>query len=350
MISVHSDFPGGNISVERIENEMVYAERELRDTEGDWFYWAFCAEGAEGRTLTFRFPSRIRVGPFGPAVSRDLVEWHWSGSGSGDTFTYTFAPDEDRVYFAHDMLCLPSGFDAFRRSLGLEEETFAVTEKGSAVPCVRFGNGDRWILLTARHHACESTGGYVLEGVLSALRRSLPEGYSVLAVPFVDIDGVISGDQGKNRRPYDHNRDYVSAPIYAVVRELMAFADSHDVRFFCDFHSPWHIGEQNDHVFLSRSTEEMDPIVDRFAGFLKRETAEDELKYTGAWDVGPNEAWNDENTPCSKNWFSRRPSVVLSTTMETPYFGLEDGRISIPAMRTLGESFARALTGFLKTV
>ncbi len=41
---IHSDFPGGNIIFDRIEGDTIYIERDLRDTEGDWFYWAFCVE------------------------------------------------------------------------------------------------------------------------------------------------------------------------------------------------------------------------------------------------------------------------------------------------------------------
>ncbi len=346
---IRTDFPGGNIVLGEIGGGIVCVERDLRDTEGDWFYWAFCVEGAEGKTLTFRFPSQHRVGRFGAAVSRDLLEWRWSYSGSGNTFTYTFAQDEHRVYFAHDMLYLPDRFTAFCRERGLNAERFAVSEKGRDVPCIRFGRGDCWILLTARHHACESTGGYVLEGVVSGLLQDLPEGYSVLAVPFVDFDGVADGDQGKNRRPYDHNSDYGPKAIYSSVRALRTFAETHDLVCVCDFHSPWHIGQQNDHVFFSRSTTAMDPVVDRFAEYLKRETSSDELKYTGEWDVGPNEQWNDETKTISKNWFSRLPGVRLATTLETPYFGLDDGsgKVSVPALLTLGNSFARALTSFL---
>lgn len=62
--------------------------------------------------------------------------------------------------------------------------------------------------MTARHHACESTGNYVLEGVLEELIKSLPNNLSVMCVPFVDYDGVVNGDQGKNRFQHDHNRDY----------------------------------------------------------------------------------------------------------------------------------------------
>ena len=42
-------------------------------------------------------------------------------------------------------------------------------------------------------------------------------------VPFVDKDGVEEGDQGKNRAPRDHNRDYAGASMYpetGALREL----------------------------------------------------------------------------------------------------------------------------------
>ena len=351
-MKIHSSFTGGNIVVDRIDTETgtVYLERDLRDTEGDWFYWAFCAEGAAGETWTFRFPSNHRVGRFGAAVSRDLAQWHWSESGSGNTFTYTFGEDEDKVYFAHNMLYHPERFDAFCRRSRLMPEVFSKSVKGHGLPAVRFGDGDKWILLTARHHACESTGDYVLEGAAEALTFLLPEGYSVLVIPFVDYDGVVDGDQGKNRRPHDHNRDYTDEPIYEVVREMIKFGKEHDLRYTFDFHSPWHMGAENDYVFFSRSTEAMEPFTNAFGEYMKRETAANELKYTGNWDVGPNEKWNDETSPNSKNYFSRQESVRLSVTTETPYFGVTDGmgKISQEAMLELGRAFGRSIAAYIK--
>lgn len=348
-MNIHGNFIGGNIVVERIENDTVYLERDLRDTEGDWFYWSFCVEGAAGRTLTFIFPSKHRVGRFGAAVSHDLTAWHWSESGSGNSFTYTFAKGEDRVYFAHNMLYHPSHFDAFCTRMELTQEVFCKSVKGRPLPAIRFGKGDKWLLLTARHHACEATGSYVLEGVIEQLLTCLPDGYSVLAVPFVDYDGVVDGDQGKNRRPYDHNRDYTDTPIYEVVEKMMVFGREHNLCYTFDFHSPWHMGKQNDYVFFSRSTEAMEPQIDRFGKHMKEETAANELKYTGDWDVGPNEAWNNENSPNSKNYFSKQPSVLLSVTTETPYFGVTDGmgRISREAMLELGHAFGRSIVRYL---
>lgn len=348
-MNIHSHFTGGNIVVDRMESNTVYLERDLRDTEGDWFYWAFCVEGAAGRTLTFTFPSKHRVGRFGAAISHDLADWHWSESGNGNTFTYTFAEGENKVYFAHNMLYHPDRFHAFCTRMGLAQEVFCHSVKGRDLPAVRFGTGDKWILLTARHHACEATGSYVLEGVTETLIGLLPAAYSVLIVPFVDYDGVIDGDQGKNRRPYDHNRDYTDTPIYEVVEKMMAFGRENDLRYTFDFHSPWHMGKQNDYVFFSRSTEAMEPFADRFGEYLKQETATSELKYTGGWDVGPNEAWNNENSPNSKNYFSKQPSVRLSITTETPYFGVTDGtgKISQQAMLELGRAFGRSIARYI---
>ena len=348
-MKIHSNFVGGNIVVDRVEDNTVYLERDLRDTEGDWFYWAFCVEGAAGKTLTFTFPSKTRVGRFGAAISHDLASWHWSESGSGNTFTYTFAEDEDKVYFAHNMLYHPARFDAFCAENGLTQEAFCKSVKGRDLPAVRFGEGDKWILLTARHHACEATGNYVMEGVIETLLTQLPQGYSVLVVPFVDYDGVVDGDQGKNRRPHDHNRDYIETPIYEVVEKMMAFGRESDLRYTFDFHSPWHMGAQNDYVFFSRSTGAMEPYADHFGEWMKEETENTEMKYTGEWDVGPNAQWNKEGSPNSKNYFSRQPSVRLSVTMETPYFGVTDGmgKISQESMLELGRAFGRCIVRYI---
>ena len=60
-------------------------------------------------------------------------------------------------------------------------------------------------------------------------------------VPFVDYDGVVDGDQGKNRRPHDHCRDYnedrpqVHPEVAAIMRMLKAWKPT----VVQDTHSPW---------------------------------------------------------------------------------------------------------------
>jgi murein tripeptide amidase MpaA len=45
-------------------------------------------------------------------------------------------------------------------------------------------------------------------------------------VPPVDKDGVEDGDQGKNRKPYDHNRDY----LQRIHREIQAITAQVPIR------------------------------------------------------------------------------------------------------------------------
>ena len=109
---IHQNFIGGNISVKETDGNTVVLENELRDTTGDWFYWAFCVEGAENKTITFKFQQK-RLGYFGPAVSYDLENWRWLNSVDGDSFTYKFNENENKVYFAYSMLYHPKRFFDF---------------------------------------------------------------------------------------------------------------------------------------------------------------------------------------------------------------------------------------------
>lgn len=107
-MKIHTNFIGGNSIVKNQTAQAVVLENELRDTTKDWFYWAFCVEGAQGKTITFHLQNS-RLGYFGPAVSYDLETWHWLGSlDSPSSFTYTFGETESTVYFAHHMLYHPN--------------------------------------------------------------------------------------------------------------------------------------------------------------------------------------------------------------------------------------------------
>ena len=105
------------------------------------------------------------------------------------------------------------------------------------LPCTR-------ILVTARHHAAESMASYVLEGFLAAAMSDTSEGrefrkkYVLYGVPLVDKDGVEDGDQGENRKPHDHNRDYGEASIYPEVQAIKDLDRKHDFQYALDFHCP----------------------------------------------------------------------------------------------------------------
>lgn len=50
-MTVHQNFVGGNIRVKEKTEDTYILGNELRDSVEDWFYWAFCIEGAENRLL-----------------------------------------------------------------------------------------------------------------------------------------------------------------------------------------------------------------------------------------------------------------------------------------------------------
>jgi len=215
---------------------------------------------------------------------------------------------------------------------------------------VEFGEGEKVILLAARHHACESTGSYVLEGVIEELLRNpIPE-HRVIAVPFVDFDGVVAGDQGKNRAPYDHARDYHEAPIYASVKAIQALR-TQNVAYAFDFHSPWHLGGMNDVRFLVRTQMALMPEYQRFGELLEAETAKDSnaLNHFTKDDLDPEVDWNTgaEQRPMMPNYFYWQ-NGAFGISLETPYFGLPDNVISQENMVAMGQAFARSVKEYLK--
>lgn len=357
-MNIHANFTGGNIRILRIDGSHVYMQNEIRDTMEDWFYWAFCVEGAQGTTLTFHFDKKW-LGYYGPAVSHDLHNWRWkdeeAAAGASDTFTYTFGGDEACVYFAHNMLYHPAMFDDFCKELGLEKRTLCKSERGRDVPYLRVGQGSETILLTARHHACESTGSYVLEGVLRELIRNPIPDTEIVAVPFVDYDGVIDGDQGKSRAPYDHNRDYIpeTEAIYASVREIRKMAAAKPLRYAFDFHSPWHLGSQNDWVFVPQKHFDILKNITRFQRFLEQAITPESLPYSPEGTYMPGEDWNKVGSPCFGTYMHATAGAELAFTLETPYFmaldvphtnGYGSGvAFSAARGRELGRCFARAL-------
>lgn len=348
-MKIHSDFTGGNIRVREQDGDRFYLENELRDTWKDWFYWAFCAEQAQGRTVTFVFGEK-RLGYFGPAVSHDLKNWKWLDAREGDSFTYTFGQDEDRVYFAHHMLYHPERFEQFAERHEMPLKTFCESPKGRKVPCAEFGRGEKKILLTARHHACESTGNYVLEGVLEVLLEQLPDGYSVLCVPFVDYDGVIEGDQGKFRIPHDHYKDYDldKEPIYPQTKTIREYVAAHSVIFAFDFHSPWHLGGENDLCFIAHDSAEKLEGLNRLGELFEASITGAAFPYFHKNDHPQGLTWNTKDVAGFPAFVLSFPSSQAAFPLELAYFGRDDNRFTQARAVETGRCFGNALVRYME--
>lgn len=340
---------GGNIELLSVNGDTVMLSNELRDTTEDWFYWSFCCEDALPGTVHFEFDKPNRIGYYGAAVSTDLVNWRWTHTKTSDkSFTYTFKEGENKLYFAHNMMYLPDRFYNFIASKDIHHTVLCKSEKGNDVPCLKLGNSDKYIVLTARHHACEATGSYVLEGVLEELISSPLNGIGIFCVPFVDYDGVVAGDQGKARYPHDHNRDYCDQPIYQSTAKIMEFAKQNEILLAFDFHSPWHQGGRNDAVFIVEQAN-FEQKTKEFSALLKKEMTDACYQYNGDDNIAPGIEWNNISSP-SFSTFMRKHGAQLSFTLETAYFGRNDNIFSTEKAVELGHCFARAIKKYVENI
>lgn len=347
---IHKNFVGGNIKIVSQDENTVYVENEMRDTNKgvDWFYWAFCVEGAQGQTVTFRF-QKNRLGYFGPAVSHDLKTWKWLGSCGENEFTYTFGINETKVYFAHDMLYHPDRFFAFAAEKGLTLQEFCKSKRGRPVPCFTIGKGKRKVILSARHHACEATGNYVLEGMLDEWLKAPIADTEILCVPFVDLDGVLDGDQGKERAPFDHNRDYrMEEPsIYPETAKIREYVEKNGCQYGFDFHSPWHIGGSNDHAFIVHKLFTKTDRLRAFGSLLEEEITPTSFAYQTKDDLPFMEEWNFPST-CFNTYMISRKGNEVAFSFETSYYGTPENPISQDNMVELGRCFARAFKRYVQ--
>ncbi len=354
MFEIIYNFEGANCKVLGVDGENICLDVELRDTVEDWFFWCFKVVNAGGKKLTFTFPSSVRVGYYGAAVSHDYKTWRWQYAEPthlGDTFTYTFAEGENEVYFAHDILYRPDRFYEKAKEWGLAVKTLCRSERGRAVPYLEFGVGKERILLTARHHACEATGSYVLEGVVEGLLRSaLLKQFRILCVPFVDYDGVVDGDQGKGRNGHDHNRDYEgnTPAIYKSTAAIRRMAENCKLRFAFDFHSPWHALAENDTLFIPIKHYDILKNIVRFSNLFEQETvdSDDLLPHYAKDNLYPDTKWNTFGAPCFGTYMGRL-GAELSFTLETPYFKATDRAFTPQRGVRTGQAFVRALEKYL---
>ena len=354
MFTIDTDFCGGNATILSVADDTVTFVPDLRDTDDNWFYYAFRVRGAQGRTVHFSLDGMRWVGYFGAAVSHDLQHWQWSGSADDNytSFTYTFGDEEDCVYFAHDMLYHPSRFSRLCERLGVQITAPVTDRGGTPILTAVLGNGAHNILLTARHHCCEATGNYIMEGILEEFAANPIPGCRITAIPFVDADGVIRGDQGKNRRPHDHNRDYADG-IYPGVRYVKELVCRGDVICAFDLHSPWHFGGSNDKLFIvHNSNTHMTGEFFRFGQILEEEMADDPdaMLYDRSNDMPIGVSWN-QGGPINRSmgaWCGGQEGVLIAFSFETTYFGEEGNIVSQEKLVHSGRCFCRAIARYIK--
>jgi hypothetical protein len=363
-VKIDAEFPGGNIVVEKVEGDSVSLHQDLRDTNGNWFYWQFRVRGAQGRTLRFQFTKGDVVGVQGPAVSLDGGEsWAWlAKEGSKSTsFQFSFPADAKDVRFCLSIPYLEKDLQKFldrhAADPNLKVETHCETKKGRKVERLRVGHGDLRILLTARHHACEMIASYVLEGMLEEALEDkwYREKVEIAAVPFMDKDGVEDGDQGKNRKPRDHNRDYDGESVHESTKAMRAFGETwsdNKLKLALDLHCPTLRGPDSGVVyFVGTKSEENWKRVLRLCEIL--ETAQKgPLHYQSKDNMPYGVGWNKDaaftaGMTCG-GWARGLPGIYAAATIEVSYFNVHGTVINVDNARLFGRDLARAIRKFLE--
>ena len=196
-----------------------------------------------------------------------------------------------------------------------------------------------------------------METVLTDLEIGewLREHVEFLIVPFVDKDGVENGDQGKNRRPHDHNRDYGGESIYPGVRALRELVDRWSggrLHFALDMHCPWIRGEHNEVIYFVGSPDQDNwQQVGCFSRIL-------EAVQSGplVFDPGDNlpfgQDWNiEENYGTGRSfsrWARELPGNLVGTCVEIPYANARGQAVTAETARSFGRDLAYALCCFLE--
>ena len=375
-IKVDTNIPAGNGEVCYLRGDEICIRQEQRDSEW-WFYWAFRVRGAAGRTVKVVFHPSYKEGPVsarGPAVSRDLGKtWVYAAeSYDHHGFVYTFGKDENEVWFSQTIPYLPSDWNAFLAAHKKDKGKFFVEEelcksrKGQSVPKARFGRidgkGKYRIWLSARHHCQETMASYVLEGVLDATLSDtetgewMRENAELMVVPFVDLDGVVAGDQGKNRKPHDHNRDYYQFiyPETRAIRDWIAEYANRNIDAFIDLHCPWVHGEFEEIVFqVYGPVEAAIPAQMKFGDILEG-CQDGSLAYRRSQDFPWNFRWNSDKNykagACgSRKWAMQNlKKTRLVTTFEIPFANANGKVVDAQSARRFGRDMAKALVKFLK--
>jgi hypothetical protein len=167
---------------------------------------------------------------------------------------------------------------------------------------------------------------------------------------------VEDGDQGKNRRPRDHNRDYGPDSIYPEVRAVKdrvpRWSDGR-LRFALDIHCPWIRGHHNEHVYVVGS--KYDRVwreQKRFSDVLE-EVRRGALPYAASGNLPFGHGWNTEENygglTTAGDWMASLPEDPVRASFEIPYANAGGVAVTAETAREFGRDLARALDAYLRS-
>jgi len=301
-IALETDFPGGNGALLGVDGSadppaVRFAAEPKNCPMALWFHFRLRGPGDRGVRAVLANPEQTLGGPdwsgnrpvaraggewarLGPAERVEApggrVEWGWD------------LPPGDAVEMAHCFPYQPEDLRATLDELGgaFGAATIGVSLAARPLPRVFSGlpaPGRPAVYLTARHHAGETPGSWVLDGLLRhvAADERLREAATWWATPFVNLDDVVGGSYGKDPWPHDCNRGYgrpgpCRPESLAVVRDATRLKDAAGRMLFIDVHAPGH-AERANYVPTRGWDEDSpdNPVAEAFAAAFQAACPED---------------------------------------------------------------------------
>ncbi len=363
-VKISSNFPGGNVQLVRSEAGQVYFTPDLRG-DRPWFYWYFEATADKPGRVQFHVGAEHntpRLAVNGPAVSEDGGKsWRWLGleattidpktmkSAENVSFHYDFTPGQLTARFAVTIPYTQDHLEIFlkrhEKKHLLQRSVLTKSKGGRDVVLLRIGHSEgnrKAVLLTARSHASETMASFALEGMMeealsdSAISKELLSRYVFYIVPFIDTDGVAKGDQGKNRLPHDHNRDYGPNNIYPEITAIQKLAADKNVVVALDIHCPLLAGDIHEAFYWAGpKTPQTDRNLKEFNFWIAQEIPQ-------ATRAPLILTKKPEREPSMfSNYFGLQPSIELGMTLEVPYS--QNNGLDQAMMTAYGKGLLRAL-------
>ncbi len=273
-ICIDTNYPGGGLEQVRIVRDHIYYTAPVDGSLTNRTCWfSFRVRGAKGIPLTLvqeKMGRTLEVNIYGTygvvrPVVREGSEGEWQRIDSSDIiydpkklyFSFRYTPQSNETYFA---FCYPYQYKDWLNFVNryqghplLRMETLCKSMEGRDYPVLYVGDYEGTtqkdlILLCARQHAGETSGSFVLEGILERLlsddevAHRLLEKCVFLVIPLCNIDGVEEGRYGKDAPPVDFNRDWRYDASRAEIRAILALLDRLNERYRIalrfDFHAP----------------------------------------------------------------------------------------------------------------
>lgn len=229
-----------------------------------------------------------------------------------------------------------------------------VSASGRAMPRIlnqepRIGSERAGVFVTARQHAGESPGSWVLEGLLAAFDQARPDDPLIWALPFVDLDGVEEGRYGKNHYPLDHNRSWYGGGLCHETRLAMHEAGLWSQRctptLYLDLHAP---GLLEENCYFFTGTEAAQQPLSTFLTIAQEHCgnfASDRFIRQSSYQINLCRAVGIPHSHSGNIYFAERFGCA-STTMECTYQSFHGQPATRDDYRQLGQQLAQAVRAY----